>query len=243
MICAALGFLAAWCWVGPARTRQIRSVVGRAPTEAASAKADTPMAERPLVRAAVCLVGAAGLGAAIGGFALSVLGALVGGAVSWWVGQLEPASVAHEREEIERDLPLAAELLSACALVGVPIDHAVGLVAQALDGPLATRLRRVATRIDLGADPIAEWRNLGADPLLGALARTLARSAESGAPPADGLARFAADRRRDRRAARLSRARAVGVRSAAPLAACFLPAFMLIGVVPTIVAGFSTLLG
>ncbi len=68
------------------------------------------------------------------------------------------------------------------------------------------------------------------------------RALESGAPLADGLTRLAADRRRERNTQVQRRARTVGVKAAGPLAACFLPAFMLIGVVPTIAGAFSRLL-
>jgi hypothetical protein len=37
------------------------------------------------------------------------------------------------------------------------------------------------------------------------------------------------------------RARTVGVRAAGPLGLCFLPAFMLVGIVPTVVGGFAHL--
>jgi len=69
------------------------------------------------------------------------------------------------------------------------------------------------------------------------------RSAESGAPLAEGLSRLAEDRRRERRTQTQVRARNVGVKAAGPLAACFLPAFMLVGVVPTVAGSFQRLFG
>ena len=144
--------------------------------------------------------------------------------------------MAKEREAISRDLPVAVELLAACTLVGAPLERALAVVSDALEGPLARQLRSILTKLELGADPVSVWRRLEADPALATLARTMVRSLESGAPPAEGLTRLAADRRRERQSALQGRARAVGVKSAGPLAACFLPAFMLVGVVP-IVAG------
>jgi hypothetical protein len=58
---------------------------------------------------------------------------------------------------------------------------------------------------------------------------------------ADGLALLAGDLRRRRRAAAEQRARSVGVRAAAPLGLCFLPAFVLIGVVPSVVSAFAAM--
>ena len=45
--------------------------------------------------------------------------------------------------------------------------------------------------------------------------------------------------REQRRASARERARSVGVKTAAPLGLCFLPAFVLIGIVPTIISAFQ----
>jgi Flp pilus assembly protein TadB len=198
-------------------------------------------AERPRVRMAACAAAGAALGLVVAGVPGLAVGALAGVGLAAWVGTLEPAHVVRDRARVERDLPLVADLLAACAESGAPVDRSLALIAAATDGPLARRLTLVAARIELGASPASQWRLLAADPALGGLARTLERAAESGAPPADGLARLAGDCRRRRRAHQLQRARAVGVRSAAPLALCFLPAFMLVGVVPTVVGAFGNL--
>ncbi|MGQ2913044.1 MAG: type II secretion system F family protein, partial [Aeromicrobium sp.] len=55
------------------------------------------------------------------------------------------------------------------------------------------------------------------------------------------LAAAAADLRRDRASQARERARAVGVRTAAPLGLCFLPAFFLVGIVPTLIGVASGL--
>jgi pilus assembly protein TadC len=236
VVATMLCFAAVWCW----SDRHARVALRRLTPDGTVVRA-TPLAERWWVRTLACVVGAGMVGSLVGGTVLLVLGAIAGAGVSWWVGTLEPAALAKERESIARDLPMAAELLAACALVGAPIDHALSVVADALGGPLAERLRSVVVRLELGADPAGEWRRLETDPELATLARTLVRAIESGAPPADGLSRLATDRRRDRRGVLLGRARAVGVKSAGPLAACFLPAFMLVGVVPIVVGVFSQL--
>lgn len=73
------------------------------------------------------------------------------------------------------------------------------------------------------------------DPLAPA-ARALGRAAEGGAPVAAAVARLAADARARSRAQGELAARRVGVLVVAPLGLCFLPAFVLLGVVP-VVAG------
>jgi pilus assembly protein TadC len=93
----------------------------------------------------------------------------------------------------------------------------------------------------VGGDPQAVWTHLAGDPVLGPLGRAFRRAAASGMPVARVVASVADELRRDRRAARRERSRGVGVRTAAPLGACFLPAFFLVGIVPTIIGVVGTL--
>jgi pilus assembly protein TadC len=67
------------------------------------------------------------------------------------------------------------------------------------------------------------------------------RAHHSGAALADVLNRVAADLRRDLRAQAETAAAHASVKAVLPLGLCFLPAFLLIGVVP-VVAGFTTAL-
>lgn len=195
-------------------------------------------------RGALCVAAWASVLWLMQGPVVAVLaGVPLGVGFSWWVGTLESPSVTRTREQIARDLPVAVDLLAACAYVGRPPDQALTIVARAIGGPLGARLDAINARLALGADPYGEWKRIGRDDQLASLARTMLRSLESGAPLADGLTRLAADRRRERNTHVQMRARTVGVKAAGPLAACFLPAFMLIGVVPTIAGGFSHLLG
>ena len=183
------------------------------------------------------------MGWAVGGPVLAAGGLLLGSAVSRWIGQMESPGTARERETVARDLPLAVDLLVACTLAGQPVDRSLTVVAQAIGGPLSRRLDALLARVGLGADPLTEWGALVKDEQFGPLARTMVRALKSGAPLASGLSRLAEDSRRDRRVVTQARARSVGVKAAGPLAACFLPAFMLIGVVPTVAGAFSSLAG
>lgn len=241
MLLAFVVFVLTWCACGRPPPYDLRPGPGLSPDATGPAPSGRSWAERPVLRSVSCTVAGLAVGIALGGGPGAPFG-LVGGAVlAWWIGRWEPAHVARDRSRVERDLPMVADLLAACVRAGVPVEPALAHVAGTSDGPLADRLEELMARIELGADPLSQWRSLGADPVLGGLARALARAAESGAPPADSLDRFAADSRRLVRARQLERARAVGVRCAAPLALCFLPAFMLVGVVPTIVGAFADL--
>ena len=74
------------------------------------------------------------------------------------------------------------------------------------------------------------------DTELGPISSVMRRSAATGAPAALLLCGLANDLRAELRATALSDARRLGVRAAGPLGLCFLPAFILIGVVPLVLS-------
>lgn len=115
------------------------------------------------------------------------------------------------------------------------------MVAAALPGAAADRLAGVAARLGLGLDPVQVWSGLADDPELGRLGRALARAQASGAPVVPAVERLADDLARAARAETEDRARAVGVKAALPLGLCLLPAFVLIGIVPLVVALLTAL--
>src|SRR5918999_1680336 len=181
---------------------------------------------------------AAGAGIAcavlLGGLLGGVTGVGVAITCAWLFARLEPRAVRERRARLLGDLPVAIDLLAACLRGGSSWAESVDAVATALGGPVGTELHGVAARIRLGADPAATWLALADEPALAALARTAARASESGSALAATLARLAEDQRRTARAEATARARAAGVRAVGPLGLCFLPAFVLIGIVPVI---------
>jgi len=177
---------------------------------------------------------------------------LLGGPVGWVAGvliavglmrpRLEPRAVRARRARVVAELPIAIDLLAACLRGGGAWHESVEAVAGAVGGPLGAELARVAARIRLGADPAAEWLSLTHDPVLAPLGRAAARAASGGAPLAATLARLARDQRRVARVAAATRARSAGVRAVAPLGLCFLPAFILLGIVPAVAGIAATVL-
>ena len=195
-------------------------------------------------------VSSASLAAGLAGLCLAVViggpvgvaaGAAVAVATVRWLGRLEPAAVRRRRERLAAQLPLALDLLAACLAAGRPPADSLDAVAAAVGDPVAGELRAVSSRLALGADPASVWRALIGHPQLTPLARTMVRAVETGAPVAEGLSRLVDDQRRTRRWDAEQRARSVGVRAAAPLAVCFLPAFVAVGIVPTIASAFGQL--
>ncbi|MUN38071.1 type II secretion system F family protein [Actinomadura sp. NEAU-AAG5] len=171
-----------------------------------------------------------------------VLGALTGLGVWHSFTRLGSAERKRRQARLVADLPVAVDLLAACLRGGTPWHDAVEAVADAVGGPLGDELRGVAIQIRLGADPTDAWQALAKEPMLAPLARSAVRATSSGAALAPSLSRLARDQRRVARTAAAERARAAGIRALAPLGLCFLPAFVLLGVVPAIAGIASTIL-
>lgn len=178
-------------------------------------------------------------------FVGGAVGAVAGAAAAttaWRVlGRAESPSARRRREELERDLPTAVHLLSACLEAGAATTAALETVAAALPGAVADELLLVRHRLALGVDPVVVWRDLGGHAELRPLGRAMARAHQSGAAVGVVVQRLAVELAARTRARTDGLARSVEVRAAAPLGVCFLPAFLLLGVVPMVVAVFSAM--
>ena len=157
------------------------------------------------------------------------------------VGGMETAESRRRAARLADQLPTALDLMVATLDAGRPPAAAFALVAEVTQAPLGEELALVGARLAVGGDPHAVWTHLADDRVLGPLGRAFRRASTSGMPVARVVASVADEMRRERRAARRERSRRVGVRTAAPLGACFLPAFFLVGIVPTIVGVVGTL--
>lgn len=162
---------------------------------------------------------------------------VVAAVVVWVViGRAEPASERARRRSVTRDLPYVVALVASTLRAGASPQDGIVQVCTALPGPAADRLLGVAARLSLGLDPVEVWSSLTVEPALAPLGRALARAHETGAPVVATVERLADELARNARADAEERARAVGVRAAVPLGLCLLPAFVLIGIVPLVVA-------
>jgi pilus assembly protein TadC len=183
---------------------------------------------------------------ALAGAALAVVllraGALAGlagsllatAAVTVGLGWLEPGEVRLRRRQRIADAPQALDLLASCLQAGLPVRTALRAVVEVTDGPLSDDLRQVLRLVELGHDDASAWRTLAGHEQLGAAALDLARSVEGGTLLVEGLLVHAELARADRRGQVEAAARRVGVRSVLPLMTCFIPAFLLLGIVPTV---------
>lgn len=171
-------------------------------------------------------------------------GALIGAIASPMayraIGQLESAASRQRATRIAAQLPSALDLMVATLEVGRPPVTAFALAAEATSEPLGSELASVAHRLAVSGDSMAVWRSVEADRTLAPVGRAFRRAESSGMPVARVVSGVADDLRRERRARRRDDSRKVAVRTAAPLGICFLPAFFLIGIVPTIISTFRT---
>lgn len=172
------------------------------------------------------------------GFLIGAIAAPVGGHL---VSRLESGAERRRRLQIERQLPGAIDLLIAVLDAGRPAGDAFGLVARATSDPLGSELGFIAGRLSVVGDAQSVWEGVRDRPEFAALGRSFARATRSGMPVGRVLDRLADELRRQRRTTAQERARSVAVSTAAPLGLCFLPAFFLIGVVPTLIGAFSSL--
>jgi hypothetical protein len=97
--------------------------------------------------------------------------------------------------------------------------------------------------LELGVGEVAVWRSIHDHPQLGLAAADGPVPRSPGASVVDGLQQHAAAAREARRGALQVRARAVGVRSVAPMMGCFIPSFMVLGVVPSVVSAVFSAFG
>lgn len=176
------------------------------------------------------------------GGTVGIVAAVAAAVLAWRVlGRAESPTVRRRREELERDLPVAVHLLGACLDAGAAVSGALDAVAAALPGAVAEELGIVRHRLALGVDPAAVWHELARHPQLRPLGRAMARAHQSGASVRDAVAGLAAELTAQSRATTDALARSVEVRAAAPLGVCFLPAFLLLGVVPMVAGVFSAM--
>jgi pilus assembly protein TadC len=222
------------------RPRKSRLVAAVAPlVRLVRGRADAPPLVHRVVLSMACVLALGLAGAGIDGwlgglvwFAMPVVAATGVLGLGW----VEPRSTRHRRQQLIMEVPQALELMAACLGAGLPARTACAAVVQTFDGPVADDLGHVLAQLELGVGDVVAWRALHDHPQLGLAAADLARSVESGTSMVEGLRHHAAAAREARRSELQVQARAVGVRGVLPLMTCFIPSFMLLGIVPAVVS-------
>ncbi|WNI16952.1 type II secretion system F family protein [Actinacidiphila sp. ITFR-21] len=224
--------------------RRLRSVLGtpcrtRRPAETLRRLRGPLTGWGPVVAAGL------GVGALIGGPLGVLAGIGTAAGTGRWLKRRQKAAgrLAGAAEAGDADLPFCADLMAACLAAGATPGEAAGAVGRCLDGPLGEALIRVRAELRLGAEPAECWDRFGRLPAAREMGRCLARAATTGSAPVAEMARLAAECRAARARTALARARRAAVLATAPLGACFLPAFLLVGVAPVVMGLAGRVLG
>jgi Flp pilus assembly protein TadB len=158
----------------------------------------------------------------------------------WLAGQATRLQRAGS-SGLRRQLPEALELMAAALSAGATTPVAVVLAAQGVGAPLRGPLLEVATSLRLGAGPEEAWSPTMREQALRPLGRLALRSTASGAAMAGACRELAGQVRAGLVVEAQVAIKRAGVLSVLPMALCFLPAFVLVGVVPMIVGLLRTL--
>ncbi|MFI9051704.1 type II secretion system F family protein [Streptomyces sp. NPDC053427] len=168
----------------------------------------------------------------------------VGYGTHLWLARRRSAQAGRSAEaRLRAELTPAADLLAATLAAGAGPREAAEAVGRSLEGTVAERLRQAAAELRLGGEPAAVWPRLAALPGAEGLARCMERAGISGVPAVESVARIAAELRAEHDRAAVARARRAGVLVTLPLSACFLPAFLTLGVAPVLIGLAGGLLG
>ncbi len=187
--------------------------------------------------AGLAAVGCVSLFGLIPGVPLAVVAAIL---VPRLTSRLESVEARETRQRLERQFPDSLDVLVSILEAGAPPAEALRAVGQAFGEPLGSELERSSRALHLGASMDQAWA--GAHLVMQPLATAMIRSANSGAPLSVILSGASSDARREHRVRVEVAAQSAGVRAVAPLAACFLPAFFLVGVAPIIASFVEQLL-
>ncbi|MFI5955590.1 type II secretion system F family protein [Cryptosporangium sp. NPDC051539] len=179
----------------------------------------------------------------VGGWAGAGLGVLAALGARLVVRRLPSPGVERDRQRAAAELPYAIDLLAAVLKTGAPLDRAVLLVGIAVGGSLGERLSEVGRSLRLGVQGEPGWAALADVDGAAGFVPSAVRAAESGAALASACVRCAAELREQREARIDAAAQRAGVLVVLPLGFCFLPAFVLVGVVPILIGVLDDVLG
>ncbi len=133
------------------------------------------------------------------------------------------------------------EMYAACMDAGLSPAAAATALAD-VAGPGTARVwAHVGALLSLGVPSRRAWDHALGVPGLDDLARTARLADRSGAASADATRRIASGLRAEATDQSTARAERAGVLIAIPLTACFLPAFLILGLAPVIISLASTL--
>ncbi len=163
------------------------------------------------------------------------MAAAVLGPLTAWALRRAGRAAAHPPDPA---LPLVLDLAAAALRSGRTLPDALDAALPAAGDQLRAGLQPVAGLLRLGAEPARAWSAVPAASPLATVAAAAVRSASSGLRIAATFERVAGELRDEAASRGAARAQRAGVTVLAPLGACFLPAFVCLGIVP-VIAGLA----
>ncbi|WP_402462729.1 type II secretion system F family protein [Isoptericola aurantiacus] len=147
-----------------------------------------------------------------------------------------PGSASSAGDRV--DVVVLLELVAAAVRSGAGVPRALDAVGSAVGGDDGRALGAVSAGLRLGADWESAWDEAagpgGAH--LDPVRRALRGAWSDGASPGEALRAAGADLLHERRAAGRTAAARLAVRLVLPLGLCYLPAFVLVGLAPVLLA-------
>jgi pilus assembly protein TadC len=190
------------------------------------------MTLRWTLAAATALAGVVGIG--------GLLGVTIG--VGTAAGIIVTARLGGQPPTAAPDaVPVVVELLAGCLDAGLSMPDALEAASVGGDPVTAAACRAAAAALRRGASADEAWISWQNDPWLEPVSRATARTTQSGASVADELRRVAARLRSHRHARLQQRVQQASIWVVVPLGLFFLPAFVLVAVVPIVIGLFSGL--
>ncbi len=184
--------------------------------------------------------------AALGVLVIGPLAVAIAGAAMLFVRRLAPMRAARRRrDDIERELPEAMDLLVLSVRAGLTPFQAVSELAASSEPVVGDAFAEVVRRTERGqpfADALAALpERLG--PSATALADVIATSDRHGLALGPVLDQLTVEIRAARRRLDQAAARKLPVRLSFPLVTCTLPSFVLLAIAPAVIAALSSLGG
>jgi pilus assembly protein TadC len=139
------------------------------------------------------------------------------------------------------EIGVLLELLAAAVRAGTSVPRALEAVGHAVEGPDGAALHRAGAALVLGAGWAEAWAS--APPRLAAVRTALRPAWEQGAAPGEALRAAGEQLRSEQQAAARQAAARLAVHLVLPLGVCFLPAFLLIGLLPVLLSLGGGVLG
>lgn len=163
---------------------------------------------------------------------------LVAGRV--WSDRLVAAACGADQPGV--DVQVVLELVAAALRSGAGVPRALKATGAAVGGADGVVLTRAGHALVLGAAWERAWTGVSGE--LDPMVRALRGAWLDGAAPGEALRAAGEEVRHERRADARAAAARLGVRLVLPLGACYLPAFVLVGLVPVLLAlGIDLLAG